>query len=158
MSAESEFIAWKDRHTKGITYWENQIPGLASLYELHQQGKPLPQRLGIDDIKFNLGLGYLAVHTSHDWAGSHLSTGINYVLMGDALAQLDGPNDQFALMYRKLGTTMEALQPKRTLEEKLRNIDLAIAVVGQRASGKGTVLQYMEEVGVCTAASSRGLR
>ncbi len=78
--------------------------------------------------------------------------------MGKALAILEAPEDPSAQSFQIVGQAMEKLLPVVPLEKRLENVELAIAVIGQRGSGKGTVLSFMEQAGVCTAASSKGLR
>ncbi|MBI3620097.1 hypothetical protein HY214_03080 [Candidatus Roizmanbacteria bacterium] len=160
MTVNSELTAAEERYQKGITYWHNQIPGLASLFQLCSEGKGLPPELtgGVDELEFTLGLGLLACHTPHDWGGSILPVGVNYSLMGKAVARLEGPQDKSAQMFGIISTAMRGLEPVEPLEQRLGKVERAFTVVGQRAAGKGTVLQLMEEEGVCTAPSSRGLR
>lgn len=100
----------------------------------------------------------MALDESHDWGGSHLGPGINFSVMGTALARLEGAGDEFALMFQLVGDEMQRWVPEQPLEKKLANVQMAVAIVGQRGAGKGTALRFMEEHGVCTAPSSRGLR
>lgn len=161
MTALNEIQAWGERYRKGVQYWQNQIPGLALIHELLiNNAAALPPQFQEKkaDFDFALGLGLLAIHRPHYWGPSHLTVADNFKLMGNAVARLDGPDDDFAKMFTLVGKSMNQLQPQEPLEKRLENVTTAYTVVGQRGSGKGTILKFMEEKGVSTAASSRGLR
>jgi dephospho-CoA kinase len=133
-----DFAAWVDRVDRGRVLIRQVIPGLAILWQEYTD-RSETDSVEYADLSLKLGRFLRSVSDSpYDWWRiSGLHEGNCLTLVGQALLAMD---------------------PELGFSERAQGISEAYAIIGQRASGKGTFLRFLEDLGVKCAPSSDVLR